>query len=380
MKADYHSDYEKKHKREKDLDKFLKKTELIKAKNLSKEIQQYEKIMEVKLLQKRKRSDKNDEHVEEPADLEKGRHFNLNVERKPEQLEKINKEPSCEQEQFKYALEKIFKHLDKPAALTKCLNLIHKILISSQNISQPCLLKLILKLSSLPHKFDLKENIKSLQEIYRYIISINQDKVFSLFQITFEIQVKLITDDSFIFNSALKEAENKFLQIQDFSTEEKEEDEKVKGIIFRDENDIYLTSSLDEYIYKNNINLEYFKVAIERDLLFDVLRRAFEYHKYKWAVTSISSLFTKLLLERTKLSSEQFEELESMIGVIKNKSYKSNSLQNQRDLRDEKIKNTPLEAWHRVTDARSEVFVGSGLDKWGAKQMGLTSDKMFINN
>jgi len=65
---------------------------------------------------------------------------------------------------------------------------------------------------------------------------------------------------------------------------------------------------------------------------------------------------------------------------IKIKSSNISLVDSRVSLRDEKIKNHLLEAYHQVTDGRVGKVVDSGLDKWSMKQSGLSEGKMYINN
>ena len=69
-----------------------------------------------------------------------------------------------------------------------------------------------------------------------------------------------------------------------------------------------------------------------------------------------------------------------MINIMKNNTGSNSLLDNKRQLMDEKIKNNPLDSYYKVSDARSEITVLGDGSKWEAKQSGLTSSKMFINN
>lgn len=69
-----------------------------------------------------------------------------------------------------------------------------------------------------------------------------------------------------------------------------------------------------------------------------------------------------------------------MINIMKNNTGNLNSVDNQRQKMDEKIKNNPLDSYYKVSDSRSEVAVLGDGSVWEAKQAGLTASKMYINN
>lgn len=200
-----------------------------------------------------------------------------------------------------------------------------------------------------------------------------------------------MTDDSFKFSLTMKNLDKYYENLAIFDISECDEIskfEKAFGItpqhqkdsdlefnIYRD--DTPVSNILKEkYLIHTNVLLQ----GIKRNILFDCLRQAFTQYKNKWAYPSINSLFTKLYMDKQKLSEKQFEQLDSMISIIKNKSSVINIMDQNRLFRDENIKSTPLEASHKVTDARSEKLVDASSNTWQAKQMGLTSGKMYINN
>jgi len=206
-----------------------------------------------------------------------------------------------------------------------------------------------------------------------------------------DIEFNLNTDDNFKFNSALKSLEKEFHTISMWNEQEEIE-------IFKFENNILNLNNIsadnsysnDEIIDpyeekfqdpKNfNLNTIMLFTGLKRRFLSNCFKECFKMSSYKWALPSINCLLKKAYLEREKLNQKQFEEIESMVNILNNKNSSLFNLSNTRALNDRNIKNNPLEASHKVTDAREEKMVEYSVDKWQAKQSGLTYGKLFMNN
>jgi hypothetical protein len=120
-------------------------------------------------------------------------------------------------------------------------------------------------------------------------------------------------------------------------------------------------------------------IGRRRILMFDCLKQAFQLQRHKWSHPTINALFKKIYKEKTKFSSLQLEEISKMINLLNNNLGSSTSLDSMRNYRDDKIRNNPLEAQHKVTDARDVKLSAGGFDSWNAKQTGLTYGKLTIN-
>jgi hypothetical protein len=411
----YEKDSSHKFKKEKEIDKYLHQVEKTRVIELKQQVKHLEKIVDIKLANKRERSDtsnaENNQNIESSQNkdpIKMSTILNETQDTPPKEID------------IKFATEKILKHIEKPGALNKCLNLLKSLLMNIDKVNPLILIKIFYKISILPFKFNEEETTKNITQLYEYVnkelIRLGEQEkekeieerkyilekefleFFSIFKIPFEEQISLITDDSFKFNNSIKKLDKEYTSIEDYRSDEIEIVEKfekyfnkiktpeidedlIKGIDI----DIYnqRTTSLTDFLDSIDIHvsdISTLKSAIKRNFLFDCIKKAFNYYKLKWAYTSINSLFTKLYLEKSKLSPDQLDQLSSMINIIKNKSSNISILDSSRSFRDEKIKSNPLEAYHQVTDARAEKIVDSGLDKWTAKQSGLSEGKMYINN
>lgn len=134
-----------KHKKEKVIDQYLISSEIKRAKEIRHKVKQMEKVVEVKLGHKRKR-------IEEESGSIK------NDEKETEEI-KNEKEDSSQNDSgidTQFAVEKILKHLEKPAALQKCINLLQTLLIKMDKLSSKpfVLVKIIYKILQLPFKFN----------------------------------------------------------------------------------------------------------------------------------------------------------------------------------------------------------------------------------
>lgn len=423
----YEKDPTHKFKKEKEIDKYLHQVEKKRVIELKEQVKHMEKIVDIKLASKRERTENENENV---------KNLNYNYEHKQEKQDKeLNQSKSQAEAEsqsetqhkekkeidIKFATEKILKHIEKPGALNKCINLLKSLLISIdlRKLNPLVFIRIFYKISLLPFKFNEDETTRNITQLYEYV---NKELIhlghlgnhnypgqsedndflqfFSVFKIPFEDQISIITDDSFKFKHSIKKLDKDFTSIDDYKTREVEVMEKFENFfknIFPEKNknqDENLDLTID--IYQNtNIPIKQFFNAIEiteqhvltlqnairRNFLFDEIKKAFSFYKTKWAYSSINTILTKLYLEyNSKFNSDQLDQLTAMINIIKNKSSSISLVDSRVSLRDEKIKNNPLEAYHQVTDARVEKVVDSGLDKWTMKQSGLSEGKMYINN
>ncbi len=131
---------------------------------------------------------------------------------------------------------------------------------------------------------------------------------------------------------------------------------------------------LDEKIDFDNLIF-----TLKKKIFISSLKISLQNMRLKWAFSSIENILKACFYSKNKFSVEEFKEIEQMNSTFKNKLITTNNLDNSRIYRDEKIKNNPLEASHKVTDARSERTVVSGLDTWTTKQSGVSCGKMLIN-
>lgn len=67
---------------------------------------------------------------------------------------------------FKFALEKILKHISKEENFAKCLNLIKILLINSNEFNPLVILKIFFKIMYLDFKFNDQDNRKTIQGKY----------------------------------------------------------------------------------------------------------------------------------------------------------------------------------------------------------------------
>jgi len=332
----YSSDNTHKFKKEKDIDKYLYKAEKTRAKELVKEINHYEKIIDVKLGTKRERENQNEKEE------------NQNV----EDLKREENKSSKSEIDIEYAIDKILKHIEKPSAFIKCLNLLKTLILKLDKIEPRNLIRILIKITQLDFKFKIENSLQILTDMFDFLINetdrLGEDYLstykdaFNLFKIPFKIQTSIITDDSFKFNEGLKIIKNMVESLPDYCEEEENKDE----------------------IFENTLNLE-------RKFLFDTIKQSFEKSRTTWAISSITSFLTNLYLIKSKFSPCQIEELENMISTIKNKNF-------DKDLKDDKIKSDPTKASHKVQDARSERFIDSN-GVWSLKQSGTNNGNLFMN-
>jgi len=136
------SDNVHKHKKEKEIDNFLLRKETKRAKELKAKVKEMEKVADIKLKQKRMR-----EGGEERENITKIIENEDKVE--IEEKKEIN---------IRDAVDKILKHIEKPAAFGKCLNLLKSLFLNLENIQPLVIIKIFHKILKLPFKFDEAAN------------------------------------------------------------------------------------------------------------------------------------------------------------------------------------------------------------------------------
>ncbi len=387
----YPNDNIHKFKKEKVIDQHLENVEYKRMKEIRNKVKIMEKAVDIKLSIKRQRNDsdiitkdKCDKNVEEKKEA----NDNLITDKKEESINTDAK--ISPQIDYKSAIEKILKHIEKPGSLQKCLNLLKTLLINFECINPLVVIKIFYKLSFLPFRFYNENTTIEIVRLFEYVqkefirIEKSEDKneeietassIFSLFTIIFKEQVAFITDDSFKFNSSIKHLEKSFYEIKSFNEDEITEIKKFENLINLEEIYNQGNSSINFLIKNHEINTTLLITSLKRLFLFECLKQAFTYHKFKWALPSINSLVTKIYLDKQSLISEtQIVNIDNMITILRSNT-NNNTVVNP----DDKIKTTPLESYHAVSDARTERIIETSLDTWQSKQMGLTYGKMHIN-
>lgn len=361
MLSNIFKDHNLKHKKSKELDIYLLKEEKNRIKELKESAEHMEKVVDIKLKKKRNRED----NTEDPKEKEEKTHEG--------HKEEVNKNEI----NFKFAIEKILKHINKPEAFSKCLNLLTSLFLKlDNNTCNPLIIiKILYKIVQTPHKFESCEDRKLISDLYSFLLKNEkyaerkEKEILDIFDITISIHSNIITDDSFKFNSAIKKIEEIQKELIDFDEEETMVLESFEKLL--DDESIYDNENLyTNQQDKHNILIQ----AIKRKLVFNFFKQAFTFYKQKWAFNSINNLLTKAYYEKSKLSNDQFTELDKMISQIRNKGSSLNDT-----YRDDKIKTTPLDSYYSVSDAREEKVIVSSSDTWQSKQMGLNNGKLFIN-
>lgn len=176
----------------------------------------------------------------------------------------------------------------------------------------------------------------------------------------------------------MKKLEENFNSFLLYSQENQEMFTKLITIIEgnMDSYDIYV-NTINEIFEK--LNLDGIVDNLKKIIYISCLRQSLDNMRLKWAYPTIDNILKLTFYSKNKLSEEQFKEIEKINNIFKNKLVSTNNFENRSIIRDEKIKNNPLEAYHQVTDARAERTVISGMDTWTSKQNGLTYGKLFLN-
>lgn len=130
--------------------------------------------------------------------------------------------------------------------------------------------------------------------------------------------------------------------------------------------------------FSNFLDLDLFLNSLKKKIFLDILDKSIKNVKYNWALNSLEILMKNIFYNKNKFSEKEFKEIENLRILFKNKSIKDNNTDNQRLLRDNQIKNNPLESSNSVSDARSERIITGGLDTWTSKQTGLSNGKLLM--
>jgi hypothetical protein len=355
-----------KHKKEKDVDRYLMKQENLRAKELLKKTKEIENIVEVKLMQKRKRQDDGDGEAKE---------------------EKI--EDSSQEIDVITAIEKILKHVERPNSFIKCINLLKSLFLNLSVIPDYLIVKIFYKLSTLPFRFSTNEQKIAGVELFKFtnsekkrvyiVIDENMHEkkntnyvleFLELFSIIFETEAELKTDDSFKFNTLLKKIELIFDDLPLYDYEE--ETELIK---FRENLANFSSENLESFSKESLLYL-----SLKRVFIFSCYVECMNNISYKWAHTAVSNLFRKSYYEKEKLSPPMISNLESMLSSLRSQSSQFCSQSRTNQSQEANIKSTPLESSHTVVDSREVRLIEiNPTDQWGSKQAGLTSSKLSFN-
>lgn len=125
-----------KHKKEKEIDNFLIRKETKRAIELKTHVKEMEKVAEIKLNQKRMR------------DVEIKKEENI-----PKENDRSEQDQNNQEINIKDAVEKILKHIEKPIAYGKCLNLLKTLFLNIDIIQPLVIIKIFYKIFNLSYKF-----------------------------------------------------------------------------------------------------------------------------------------------------------------------------------------------------------------------------------
>ena len=130
--------------------------------------------------------------------------------------------------------------------------------------------------------------------------------------------------------------------------------------------------------FRKIINIDLFLNSLKKKNFIECLKETIENVKYNWTLNSIELLLKNTFYSKNKFTEKEFKEIDNLRLLFKNKISKDNCSDNQKNIRDNQIKNNPLESSNLISDARSERIIASGIDTWASKQNGLTNRNSFI--
>lgn len=353
-----------KHKKEKELDKYLYKAEKNRAEEIKLKTNKLEKAYDIFLHNKRDRKDNSESEIKIVENIQK---------------EDVKEDDKIENFDLENSIFKILKHLKKENPKNeKCIGLIRSIFLHNfKELKYLIIFKILFTLSEALSFSNSNSHMNSLVDFYDFVEKeysrlnendVNKtifEKIIHTFELPFKFRFNIITDDSFKFNETLKKVENLYFNLQPYN---QTEDDAFQDFI-----------SIIENNPNNLINYDLIYLYLMRKFIFECIKQSYYTNKSKWAISSMNILLKKIYLEKEKLTNSQSEELDQMINSLKNKGNIINQSELSRTLIENKIKNNPSESYYQVTDARAEQTIDSGIDTWQSKQCGLSSGKMYIN-
>lgn len=288
----------------------------------------------------------------------------------------------------KKLIEKIFSIANKQQSLIKCLKLLKLAILKVFNDTKSLydIILLLYRIDRLAFKvIDMSNDRNTYNDIYQFVYeeiimknmnnklkdkddnddNINEQyalDIIEAFKISFIAMGELFTDDSFAFNGSIKKINDNMLSLLDYSSNEKDIDSLLSN-----------TEAIE--LSFNDSDKELNILSIKRTLLFDCYESML-YSKTQMK-TSIIQSFSKLMINKGKLSQKQQKRLNELIKTIKDNNHSNNKISIINTV-DAKTKSNPLESYYEVNDAREEKYVISNINKWESKQNGIESTKQYF--
>ena len=264
-------------------------------------------------------------------------------------------------------LFKIFSIAEKRKSFDKTIKLLNFIILKLKDRDDKIdkFLNIFTKIVFAEYKNNTIANVDKYKELYDLALSTltdtdketSQYKFLSLYQLLFDNEYLLYKDDSFVFTSAEKKISNVFSSLPDITTEE---DESFQNFI----NDI---NSKKQIEFSDMLS-----TAIKRRLCVMMYLNMSSFCHMKMRVY-IKQFYRNIMLNHIGKLNEEMKK--KMKDAIKNVEHgKGNIIK----AIDDRIKETPLESYYKVEDAREEKYVVANMNKWEAKQNGIEATKQYF--
>ena len=333
-------------KKKKELERYINREERKVCEKVKEEIKIYEKVNEINHLNKKRERSASKEEKEKTNENTKKQNVNVDIDS---------------------IIDKIFSIAEKRKSFDKTIKLLNFIILKLKDRDDKIdkFLYIFTKIVFAEYKNNTIANVDKYKELYDLALSTltdtdketSQYKFLSLYQLLFDNEYLLYKDDSFVFTSAEKKISNVFSSLPDITTEE---DESFQNFI----NDI---NSKKQIAFSDMLS-----TAIKRRLCVMMYLNMSSFCHMKMRVY-IKQFYRNIMLNHIGKLNEEMKK--KMKDAIKNVEHRKGNIIKAID---DRIKETPLESYYKVEDAREEKYVVANMNKWEAKQNGIEATKQYF--
>ena len=333
-------------KKKKELERYINREERKVCEKVKEEIKIYEKVNEINHLNKKRERSASKEEKEKTNENTKKQNVNVDIDS---------------------IIDKIFSIAEKRKSFDKTIKLLNFIILKLKDRDDKIdkFLNIFTKIVFAEYKNNTIANVDKYKELYDLALSTltdadketSQYKFLSLYQLLFDNEYLLYKDDSFVFTSAEKKISNVFSSLPDITTEE---DESFQNFI----NDI---NSKKQIEFSDMLS-----TAIKRRLCVMMYLNMSSFCHMKMRVY-IKQFYRDIMLNHIGKLNEEMKK--KMKDAIKNVEHRKGNIIKAID---DRIKETPLESYYKVEDAREEKYVVANMNKWEAKQNGIEATKQYF--
>ena len=318
----------------------------------------------------------------------------------PEKQKKVEpkkeqKTPNKEAEIDPYdTIIKVQKYLWSSAKHHKSLLVILELLKAYIDKIDPSTCFMLLdQISHTAHLRYQEETAQIAEKIFLFALAYSEDnapyfselecRIIEAMQLPMLLLNQINTDDSFEFHNVIKEMNKIFEEVSaPFNGDEylrliKDYEKLVVEVIISNKKVKDTINSTDsetadfKNIYCQAKDVHALQMCIKRSMLCTLLLNISKRPLLQWTKNSLIMFIKQLYIGKDAFTSEQQEQLISIMSFLQGKSISIDGHNHAGKLRDQKIKSTPLESYYKVSDGRSWVFSTGNLDQWSDKQFGV---------